>query len=109
MSNKHPAHGGKRSGSGRKPSNYPLFTKAFRATDGERQMFFSLLTGDARKDFVLIYSLMVSSKRLTTQCPECGSLDLKGNPQQDQNFFCSRCGYFPIPFYYIPFPESEQS
>lgn len=45
-------HGGKRTGSGRKPASLPLFTKAFRATDEERKEFLSLLTGDARKDFL---------------------------------------------------------
>lgn len=46
-------HGGKREGSGRKPVPFPEFTKKFRATDKERNEFMRLLTGDARKDFVM--------------------------------------------------------
>lgn len=47
-------HGGKRQGAGRKPAPFPVFLKKLRATNQERAEFASLLTGDARKDFVLI-------------------------------------------------------
>jgi hypothetical protein len=47
-------HGGWRPGAGRKASPFASFWKRFRATPDERKEFASLLTGDARKDFVLI-------------------------------------------------------
>jgi len=47
-------HGGKREGAGRKPAPEPEFNKKFRAYKGEREVFESFLTGDARKDFQLI-------------------------------------------------------
>jgi hypothetical protein len=49
-----PTHGGKRTGAGRKPALLPLFLKALRATEEERKEFFSMLTGDARQDFLRI-------------------------------------------------------
>jgi hypothetical protein len=49
-----PTHGGKRSGAGRKPVPFSRFLKALRATPDERAEFMSKLTGDARKDFVII-------------------------------------------------------
>ncbi len=52
------SRGGKRKGSGRKPSEFLEFTKKFRASDEERKEFFLLLTGDARKDFILILSIL---------------------------------------------------
>ncbi len=52
-------HGGKRiPGPGKKigpdPSPFPAFLKKFRATDEERKELSVLLTGNARKDFILI-------------------------------------------------------
>jgi hypothetical protein len=47
-------HGGKREGAGRKTTPFPTFTKKLRATEFERQELLKLLTGDARKDFILI-------------------------------------------------------
>lgn len=47
-------HGGKRKGAGRKPALFPVFLKKLRATNEERKEFMSLLTGDARQDFVTI-------------------------------------------------------
>jgi hypothetical protein len=52
-------HGGKRiPGPGKKlgppTSLFPYFLKKLRATDEERAEFMSKLTGDARKDFVII-------------------------------------------------------
>ena len=49
-----PTHGGKRKGAGRKPALFPLFLKKLRATSDERKEFTSLLTGDARRDFLMI-------------------------------------------------------
>jgi len=51
-------HGGKRKGAGRKPALFPHFLKKLRATDEERKEFISLLTGDARKDFLLILNAL---------------------------------------------------
>jgi hypothetical protein len=48
------AHGGKRTGAGRKPALYPSFDKKLRATETERKEFMRLLTGDARKDFEML-------------------------------------------------------
>jgi hypothetical protein len=39
---------------GRKPALLPSFWKRLRATDEERAELASLLTGDARKDFLVI-------------------------------------------------------
>lgn len=54
-----PTHGGKRiPGPGKKlgppRSPFPHFLKKLRATPDERKELASLLTGDARKDFVII-------------------------------------------------------
>ena len=49
-----PTRGGKRQGAGRKPSPAPLFFKKLRATETEGKEFLSLLTGDARRDFIRI-------------------------------------------------------
>jgi hypothetical protein len=49
-----PTHGGKRKGAGRKPALLPVFLKKLRATETEWREFLSLLTGDARKDFVIL-------------------------------------------------------
>lgn len=54
------SHGGKRKGAGRKPALLPSFHKKFRATDAERKEFAALLTGDARKDFVIILEALKS-------------------------------------------------
>jgi hypothetical protein len=65
-----PTHGGKRKGAGRKPALFPLFLKKLRATDEEREEFASLLTGDARKDFLVILNAVriwrKRNKTLTT-------------------------------------------
>jgi hypothetical protein len=53
-------HGGKRKGAGRKPALFPLFLKKLRATDEERAEFMSKLTGDARRDFVIILEALRS-------------------------------------------------
>lgn len=52
-------HGGKRipgpgKSLGPKPSSFPSFLKKFRATDEEREQFYTLLTGDARQDFLRV-------------------------------------------------------
>jgi len=47
-------HGGRRKGAGRKATPEPVFEKRFRATEEEQKEFMSLLTGDARQDFILI-------------------------------------------------------
>jgi hypothetical protein len=47
-------HGGKRKGAGRKSTLEPVFLKRFRATEEEQREFLSLLTGDARQDFILV-------------------------------------------------------
>ena len=47
-------HGGTRKGAGRKPAPDPVFIKKFRASETERKEFMSLLTGDAREDFILV-------------------------------------------------------
>lgn len=55
-------HGGKRKGAGRKPAPDPVFIKKFRASESERKEFMSLLSGDARKDFIIVLrSLRFSS------------------------------------------------
>lgn len=49
-----PSHGGKRTGAGRKPALFPVFIKKFRASELERVRFNAHMTGDARKDFLLV-------------------------------------------------------
>lgn len=56
-------HGGKREGAGRKPALLPSFWKRFRATQEEWQEFLSLLTGDARKDFLTILEALRKWKK----------------------------------------------
>lgn len=51
-------HGGKRKGAGRKPALLPSFSKKLRATINERAEFFALLTGDARRDFVILMNAL---------------------------------------------------
>jgi hypothetical protein len=58
MSQSNPTHGGKRKGAGRKPALLPFFNKKLRATQWERKDFMSFLSGDARKDFELLYKLL---------------------------------------------------
>jgi hypothetical protein len=55
-----PTHGGKRIGAGRKPApgEYPPFNKKFRANDAERSELFSLLTGDSRRDFLIVLNAL---------------------------------------------------
>jgi hypothetical protein len=55
-------HGGQRKGAGRKPAPNPVFIKKFRASEAERNEFMSLLTGNAREDFVLILRSLRSSR-----------------------------------------------
>lgn len=48
-------HGGKREGAGRKPASEPtVFIKKFRASKLEQIKFKMYMTGDARKDFLLV-------------------------------------------------------
>jgi hypothetical protein len=59
-------HGGKRiPGPGKKlgppASPYPHFLKKLRATPEERKEFMSKLTGDARKDFVILLEALRKS------------------------------------------------
>jgi len=54
-------HGGTRKGAGRKPAPDPVFIKKFRASETERKEFMSLLTGDAREDFILVLRSLRSS------------------------------------------------
>jgi len=54
-------HGGQRKGAGRKPAPNPVFVKKFRASEAERIEFMSLLTGDAREDFILVLRSLRSS------------------------------------------------
>jgi|WetSurMetagenome_2_1015567.scaffolds.fasta_scaffold1240599_1 hypothetical protein len=56
-------HGGKRKGAGRKPGSFPVFTKKFRATDEERAEFMSLLSGNARYDFELLFAALKYRRR----------------------------------------------
>ena len=58
-------HGGKRKGAGRKPAPDPVFIKKFRASKTERIEFMSLLTGDAREDFILVLRSLRSARSLT--------------------------------------------
>ena len=51
-------HGGKREGAGRKPVPEPVFTKKLRASEEEHEAFLAMLTGDARKDFLLIFNAL---------------------------------------------------
>jgi len=53
-SSKPTTHGGKRKGAGRKPALLPFFLKKLRASEEERKEFMSYLTGDARKDFIIL-------------------------------------------------------
>ena len=62
MPNK-PTHGGKRKGAGRKPGSFPVFVKKLRATDEERAEFMSMLTGDARQDFVILFDALKAWKK----------------------------------------------
>lgn len=55
-------HGGQRKGAGRKPAPDPVFIKKFRASEAERIEFMSLLTGDAREDFLLVLRSLRSSR-----------------------------------------------
>ncbi len=52
------SHGGWRPGAGRRPAKYPAFLKKFRATEEEQQEFHSLMTGDAREDFLRVLRLL---------------------------------------------------
>jgi hypothetical protein len=63
MQNK--THGGSRKGAGRKPAPEPFFHKKFRASETERIEFMSLLTGDAREDFILVLRSLRSTRSLT--------------------------------------------
>ena len=65
MNNK--SHGGKRKGAGRKPAPDPVFIKKFRASESERKEFMSLLTGDAREDFIMVLRSLRSSS-LANNC-----------------------------------------
>ena len=58
-------HGGSRKGAGRKPAPEPFFIKKFRASELERIEFMSLLTGDAREDFILVMRSLRHSRSLT--------------------------------------------
>lgn len=61
------SHGGSRKGAGRKPAPEPFFIKKFRASETERIEFMSLLTGDARTDFVLVLRSLRSTRSLTSR------------------------------------------
>jgi hypothetical protein len=52
------SHPGK---AGRKATPEPVFLKRFRATEQEQIEFMSMLTGDAREDFVLILEALRGS------------------------------------------------
>ena len=54
--------GGDRDGAGRKPAPLPVFAKKFRASENERIEFVSFLTGDARKDFEIVFNAMKASR-----------------------------------------------
>lgn len=62
------AHGGANRGQGRHSSIYPVFTKKFRASESERIEFLSLLTGDARKDFEIVFQAVRASSLANTAC-----------------------------------------
>jgi len=51
-------HGGKRKGAGRKPAPEKSFLKKFRASEAERIEFMSLLTNDAREDFLIVLAAL---------------------------------------------------
>jgi hypothetical protein len=53
-----PTHGGKRKGAGRKPALFPVFLKKLRASDEERKEFSRRLTGDTRRDFVILLNAL---------------------------------------------------
>jgi hypothetical protein len=59
------SHGGQRKGAGRKPAPSPVFIKKFRASEAEKNEFMSLLTGDARQDFVVVFEALRSFRSLT--------------------------------------------
>lgn len=63
-------HGGSRKGAGRKPAPEPFFNKKFRASKTERIEFMSLLTGDAREDFILVLRSLRSTRSLTPREPD---------------------------------------
>lgn len=64
------SHGGKRKGAGRKPAPDPVFAKNFRASESERIEFLSLLTGDARKDFEIVFHAVKASRLPTQHAPD---------------------------------------
>lgn len=64
-------HGGKRKGAGRKPAPDPVFIKKFRASKGERIEFLSLLTGDAREDFLIVFNAVRASRLPTLFAADC--------------------------------------
>ncbi len=65
-------HGGQRKGAGRKPAPDPVFTKKFRASEIERIEFLSLLTGNARKDFEIVFGAVKASRSLTPAATDSG-------------------------------------
>ena len=84
MSTKHlPTHGGKRIGAGRKPAPLPLSTKAFRASPDEWKEFLSLLTGDARQDFLDVLDALAETRFWI--CPKCGFINYRNWKT------CSKC------------------
>lgn len=66
------SHGGKRKGAGRKPAPDPVFIKKFRASKNERIEFMSYLTGDARKDFEIVFNAVRASRSLTPAATDSG-------------------------------------
>ena len=66
------SHGGKRKGAGRKPAPDPVFIKKFRASENERIEFMSYLTGDARKDFEIVFNAVKNSHSLTMRAADFG-------------------------------------
>jgi len=71
------SHGGSRKGAGRKPAPEPLFIKKFRASEIERIEFMSLLTGDAREDFILVLRSLRSTRSLTPRAADGGNSPAK--------------------------------
>jgi hypothetical protein len=63
-------HGGSRKGAGLRPAPDPVFIKKFRASETERIEFMSLLTGDAREDFILVLRSLRSTHSLTQREPD---------------------------------------
>lgn len=53
-------HGGKRKGAGRKSAPLPVFIKKFRATKHEIEYFKGFMSGNARKDFLIVLEALIT-------------------------------------------------